>query len=313
MEKMIRLRDFVKFKGCYFSVVSYFNSNYVKCLLRYIPCEMLTKKDKKQEVRVGDLCYVKLNHSEALEYFKEYQKDGIFFIPEKGVSVLKPEVLTPEIVKRDEKVARVYDLFSPIPKTHKGITGSRLIGLAKESSDVDFVVYGKWWNTAREIVKKGIESGLLQYPDWKKIYEKRKPVIDFETFVAHELRKFNRAVLNGIYFDLLYVRDYDCLHIYPEVSGVKLGRVKLRGVVKDDSAVFDYPARYPLANVDLKIREVEVLCFTHTYTAQAFKGERVEVSGVLEKTPEGYKVIVGTRRESDEYIISEDLVKRLRR
>ncbi len=309
--KPIRLRDFVKFNNCYFAVVSYFNEGRVKCLLRYIPLTFLSESGNAKNSRGN---YVKLSHEEALRYFKEYIKDGIFLLPAEDVEVYKPEVLTPQIAERDEAVREVWDFFSSIPSGKKGVTGSRLVRLNTESSDVDFVVYGRWWFKAREKLKKAIESGELKHPSeemWIKLYEKRKPAIDFKAFVLHETRKYHRAVIGNIYFDLLYSRDYDELHVYPEVRGRKVGMVELKGVLKDDSAVFDYPARYPLVEVESSelSETVEVLSFTHTYVGQAFKGETVRAYGCLEATGDGFQLIVGTRRESPEYIVSESLLR----
>ncbi len=324
MSEPIRLRDVVEFRNCYFSVVSYFNDRAVKCLLRYVPetifREVTGKKPERSKRRKG---YVKLDHEEALNFFREYEKDGIFLLPVK-VKVFKPEAVTPALIKKDETVRKVYEFFSaPV----KGVTGSRLIGLNAPTSDVDFVVYGKWFEIARRELKEGIEKGKLRKledDEWKKIYRKRNPPFDFDTFVLHEERKYNRAMVDvcDIYFDLLYVRDYRELHKYPEFRGKKVGKVVVEGTVTDDSAIFDYPARYPLKDVKIKYISTsedvgecevgEVLSFTHTYAGQAFRGERIEAYGVLEVHPESSgvagKVIVGTRRVSDEYIISKTLL-----
>lgn len=330
-EKPVRLRDFVKFRDCYFSVVSYFNYPEVKCLLRYAPAEMVSNENL--EVR-GD--YVKLSHEQALKFFREYERGGIFYLPADKVEVLKPEELTPKIVEKDGVAKKVYEFFR-VPPSHKGVTGSRLIGLNREDSDVDFVVYGDWWFRAREELIRGVKRGALSQPDedcWKKIYRKRRPAIDFDTFVMHEERKFHRAFIGDTYFDLLYVRDYDRIYEFEEFSGIKAGMAEITGRLADDSAVFDYPARYPLEDVEfvhaelfdtdedeteiklddiLSLSSVEVLSFTHTYAGQAFAGERVRAYGVVEigsKVKPEVKLVVGTRRECEEFIISESLVNR---
>ncbi|RUM35008.1 MAG: DNA polymerase subunit beta [Archaeoglobus sp.] len=332
-EKPVRLRDFVKFENCYFSVVSYFNNPEVKCLLRYAPAKLVLKNLQKVEKR-GD--YVKLSHEQALNFFEEYRRNGIFYLPLDKVKVFKPEILTPKLVEKDDTLRKVYSIFK-IPPAYKGVTGSRLIGLNRSDSDVDFVVYGKWWKKAREKLIEGIKNGFLSQPDeecWKKIYNKRRPVLDFDTFVLHEERKFHKAIIDDVYFDLLYVRDYDRINEYPEFSGIKVGVAEIVGTLKDDSAVFDYPARYPLEDVKFeyieyiecessnkkienkikkikninRISSMEVLSFTHTYTGQAFAGERVRAYGVIEVGSD-VKLIVGTRRECDEFIISESLVR----
>ena len=63
---------------------------------------------------------------------------------------------------------------------------------------------------------------------------------------------------------------------------------------------FDYPARYRLDHNEI----VEALSFTPTYNGQAFTGETVEISGVLEESGDGCRrIIVGSSREAPgEYI-----------
>jgi predicted nucleotidyltransferase len=72
-----------------------------------------------------------------------------------------------------------------------------------------------------------------------------------------------------------------------------IGTRKIVAKVLDAEFSFDSPAIYKLDH------EVgEILCYSHTYAGQALPGETVEAMGVVEKTPAGQRLIVGTTREA---------------
>ncbi|AEA46352.1 nucleotidyltransferase domain-containing protein [Archaeoglobus veneficus] len=303
--KPIRLRDFVRVSSAYFSVVGYRNEDAVKCFLRYVPGGS----------RKG---FRKLTHDEATAHplAKKYYRDGIFLIPLEDVDeIYKPEERIRDVIESDEEVRRIVEFFKGIPLHAMGVTGSRLIGLQSGESDVDFVMYGRWWFEAREMLKKGISSGRLSEPDddmWEFIYRKRKVPIPFDIFVAHERRKYHRAMLSSTYFDLLYVRDYcDIYKGFSEKRGKKLGKATVRGKLMDDSLVFDYPAYYPIEGEVNGVKAV--LAFTHTYVGQVFRGEVIEARGVVEEIEGEKYLIVGTKREvEDEYIVSLSFLEEAR-
>ncbi len=303
--KPIRLRDFIRVEEFYFSVVGYNNSNAVKCFLRYVPDE---KGDRVKDGRR----FRKISHDEAIKIAAKYYDGKIFRVPHADISeVFKPEERIAEAMKNNE-VRKVVDFFEQIPLNKMGVTGSRLIGLEGDDSDVDFVVYGKWWFLAREMIKKGIANGKLSEPDsdtWDFIYRKRKITMPFDIFLAQERRKYHRAFLGSTYFDLLYVRDYDELQRdVPEEPGKRLGKLVLQAELLDDSLVFDYPAYFPIKHSEIKA----ILCFTHTYVGQAFKGEVLEACGYVEEMGGERYLIVGTKREvEDEYIVSLDLLEKM--
>lgn len=300
----IRLRDFVRVGDWYFSVIGYRNGNGIKCFLRYIPDE---KGDRKKEGKY----FRKLLHREATEFASKntnYFNGKIFIVPPEDVQeVFKPE----ERLEVEGEVGKVVNFFSGVPLQKMGVTGSRLIGLEKEGSDIDFVMYGKWWFKGREKIKSGIDRGEIAEPDidtWESIFNKRKVNIPFNVFLHHEKRKFHRAVMGSTYFDLLYVRDYGELeNEVPEEEGQKKNKTTIEGEVTEDSLIFDYPAYYPL-----KHDEVEaVLCFTHTFAGQVFKGETLEARGYVEEINGRNYLIVGTEREvEDEYIVSLSFMNR---
>lgn len=309
MLKPIRLRDFVRVGDFYFSVLGYKNDRYAKCFLRYIPDEKGDRIKNKKRFR-------KLIHDEAVSYAiknqMEYYRDGIFKVPLNDINeVFKPEERLNEALEYRE-VKKVVEFFKGIPLTHMGVTGSRLIGLIGKESDVDFVMYGEWWFEGREKIKKGIVKKKIVEPDkdmWEFIYKKRKVNLPYDIFLAHERRKYHRAVLGETYFDLLYVRDYSELNReIPEDKGVKLGSKVVKAKVVDDSFVFDYPAYYKVEHDEIKA----VLSFTHTYTGQGFKNEVIEAKGDLEVINGEKYLVVGSKREvEDEYIVSLDLIEKL--
>ncbi|MBO8181946.1 MAG: DNA polymerase subunit beta [Archaeoglobus sp.] len=310
--KPLRLRDFVKAKDCFFSVVGYDHSMGIKSFLRYIP-----SADGDRE-RKG-LKYKKLMHEAAVRHALErdlfYNKElGIFLIPPNEVQeVYKPEERISDLLKgkfEDDELRKIVDFFGSIPAEKMGVTGSRLIGLKAEESDVDFVMYGRYWFVGRNKIRSGIERKKLSEPSsdmWDFIYKKRKVTLPYDIFLVHEKRKYHRAVLGSTYFDLLYVRDYDEIdRQIPEWRGKRVGKTIIQAEVIDDSLTFDYPAYFPLKSKKVKA----ILCFTHTFVGQALKGERIEARGYVEEIGGERYLVVGTSREvADEYIVSLNLIE----
>ena len=306
--KPLRLRDFIRVKQYYFSVVGYKNQDKIKCFLRYVP-------NKHGDREKNGIKFKKVGHDEAVdvEYTKKYYDGKIFRVPMEDVDeVFKPEERLKEVLN-DEDVGKVVNFFSGIPRRKMGVTGSRLIGLRSEESDIDFIVYGRWWFIAREKIKRGLRRGELENLDqsmWDYIYKKRKIPLPFEIFLIHELRKYHRAYIGNTYFDLLYVRDYNEISKgIPEDPGERLNKVVLQAKLKDDGLIFDYPAYYPIKSKVAK----GILCFTHSFVGQVFKNETLEVSGQLERIDGNTYIIVGTKREvQDEYIVSLTLLEKCR-
>ncbi len=203
----------------------------------------------------------------------------------------------------------VYDLakfLSNFTDTKNlGISGSGLIKCYKNDSDIDFVVYGiKNFNNARNAIKRAIlNNGVvknLNLEQWKELYAKRifGNELTYDEFLWHENRKFNKGTINNRKFDLLLSDD-----VRVNLNFKKIGNIVKKGkVIK--SSPFSYPAYYEI----IEHNEIsKILCWTHTYIGQAFEGENIEVSGMLEEINNGtgYEkfIIVGTsRKASGEYI-----------
>lgn len=305
--KAIRLRDFIEDKdGCLYAVSAYDNEKKAGCVLRYVP------DDEGERVSPEGVRYKKYDFEPAFEYIKKHKPeylDVVHRVPLTDIKrVLKPEEEIEKIIAGDKRVLKLSEIFS-VPKMTFGCTGSLLCGLENEASDIDMVIYGDYWFLAQKNLIKAVKAGevdALSDKMWEKVYYKRVPEIDYETFVLHEMRKWNRGEIDGTYFDLLFTRGYDSLSSVVIKKGKVIGKKTVEAKVTDASLSFDSPAVYIIEHPEIS----KVLSFTHTYSGQALLGETIEACGVVEDMGDEKWLIVGTTREAKgEYIISKTLLE----
>jgi predicted nucleotidyltransferase len=308
MKKPVRLRDFIEDReGRLYAVSAYDNNEKIGCLLRYIP-DPAGERRRKDGRR-----YRKLDFDKAYAYIaseKPGYMDLIQRVPLADVArVLKPEEEIGAIVRRSTLVARLSGILC-LPEGSHGCTGSYLCGLETGESDIDLVVYGRTFSSAREILRRGIAHGKispLSDEIWETIYQKRRPELSRDEFLLHERRKYNRGEIGGVYFDLLFTRPYDALNPLPVRKGQVCGKMTIEAIVKDASLSFDSPARYLIEHDEIQ----RVLSFSHTYTGQASDGELIQARGVCEEHGGERWLIVGTTREArGEFIRSLSLLEK---
>ncbi|MBN2734115.1 MAG: DNA polymerase subunit beta [Methanomicrobiaceae archaeon] len=306
--KAIRLRDFIEDKdGRLYAVSAYDNEERAGCVLRYVP------DDNGERVSKDGIRYRKYDFEPAFEYIKKYKPeylDVVHRVPLEDIKkVLKPDEEIENVMARDRRVLKLSDIFGVLKGTY-GCTGSLLCGLENDSSDIDMVVYGKFWFLAQKNLIRAVKEGRIQALSdhmWEKVYNKRIPEIDYETFVLHEKRKWNRGEIDNTYFDLLYTRGYDDLNSVKIIKGTVLGKKTIEAEVSDASLSFDSPAVYSVNHPEIS----KVLSFTHTYSGQALKGEIIEACGVVEDHGDEKWLVIGTTREAKgEYIISKTLIEK---
>jgi hypothetical protein len=303
----VRLRDFIEDRdGWLYAVSTYDNTDRIGCVLRYVPEEIGAR------VHPSGRRYTKYDFEEAYAHIARFKPEysGLLHrIPHSDVKrVLKPDREIDRIATAHPRVQKLVSLFAQPPGT-VGCTGSLLCDLSNESSDIDMVVYGKNWFAAQALVRQGIREGKIEGLSeamWRKVYEKRKPEIPYDSFVLHEGRKWNRGQIEGTYFDILYTRSYDEIQGAPAGRGTVLGKATIEATVTDASLAFDNPAVYEVEHESVS----RVLSFTHTYSGQALAGETIEACGVLEEHGSEQWLVVGTTREArGEYIVSKTLLE----
>ncbi|HPE63883.1 MAG TPA: DNA polymerase subunit beta [Methanothrix sp.] len=305
-----RIRDFFQtVDGWIFAVVDYHHPQGIRSMLRYVP-------DPKGERVADGVRYRKLDFEAAYDFLRRKRPDyvqDVHVVPEEDVlRLFKPERELPKVADKDERVAKIVSALKEggISQESMGITGSILVGLDGPGSDIDFLVYGRDWWRARDVIASAKNEGgpirELDEATWDKIYKKRVPEISRDEFVLHERRKGNRGLVDGTYFDLLFTRDWDQIRP-PFPPGKKAGRRKIDAIVLDAEFAFDNPAVFEIDHPEIP----EILCYTHTYAGQALPGERIEACGVVEETEVGPRLVVGTSREAKgEWIRSLTLLER---
>ena len=180
--------------------------------------------------------------------------------------------------------------------TQVGVTGSILVDVQNQASDIDLVCYDRHvFHQCRSVNRKLIEQGLLQAlndHDWQAAYDRRSAQLSFAEYVWHERRKYNKGMINNRKFDLSYVSQLP----EPAIEGFrKSGTIRLRAKVIEDVRAYDYPAKFKIKHEQISW----VVCFTATYTGQAVKGEIIDVAGQLEINEQGQqRIVVGSSREA---------------
>jgi predicted nucleotidyltransferase len=301
-----RIRDFIITNDDWiFAVADYCHEGGIRSILRYVP-DLMGNRGKSKKYR-------KLDFDDAFVFMKstrmEWVKD-VHIVPWDSVKkILAPNKKLPFLVKNNAKVKEIVNtLQKAVPPDRMGVTGSLLAGLENESSDIDFIVYGKSWFTARDVIKraKKEKNPITEISDemWHDIYKKRKPELSFDEFLVHEIRKGNRGMVEDTYFDLLYVRDWE--DIAPCMQGQDIGIETIEAYVTNADFQFDSPAIYKVQHPEISY----VLSYTHTYAGQALAGERIEARGMVEAVGDMKRLVVGTTREArGEWIRSLTLIQ----
>jgi len=281
----------------------------VLCFLRYIKEKANSERHWHKVTTEPANDYLMQHHPEYLYYSTHLDAHLHAVSTERIIQHHKPKQRLQQILAnlfRDNVEQDLYDLCLLLERngldlTQIGITGSLLIGVHQDSSDIDLVFYEReTFHEARSLIARLIYKNQLtnlSEKDWQEAYNRRSCTLNRQDYVWHERRKFNKGMINGRKFDLNLVAD----NLLIESIGYrKLGEVVLQATITEDWMSFDYPALYKIDHETIDT----VVCFIATYTGQAVIGETVEISGLLEQAADGSnRIVVGSSREAPgEYI-----------
>jgi len=183
-----------------------------------------------------------------------------------------------------------------------GISGSPMIGLSKDDSDIDIIIYGT--NVSLELQDK--LKTILFTPNYcrgyilsefKTHYNWRAggSGVSFENFLRSEKRKLHQGKFHGIDFFIRYIKSPgDWNGSFYDYKFKNLGRIKIKAKIIDSTNSIFTPCSYKidvLKVIETKIignnislnNLSEISSFRGRFCEQAIKGESVLVEGKLEE------------------------------
>jgi len=300
----------------------------VVAYLRYI-------EDPSGDRRRGDKTYVKLyslderertlrsRYPQYLYYdpvFGEYL-DGVpnrliamIYQPRKKVLELLSEPSQDVVETQSIEFVQEIQHSSGVPLGKLGLSGSILVNLHTDESDIDLVVYGredcKSVHEALRRLMRGSQTPVSRYgfKGLKKLYESRMKDthMPFRDFLRMEKRKLSQGKFKGRDFFVRFLPDWDEVD---EKYGDRLYRVagyaKIGANVEDDSESIFTPCRYVISGTRILEGSIvpppmEIVSFRGRFCEQAKKGEKVIAQGKVEKVidkdgSEYFRLILGAK------------------
>lgn len=200
-----------------------------------------------------------------------------------------------------------------IPWSTIGISGSVLVSLATEKSDIDPVIYGsencrKAYEALETLLKDNASAFKPYSPrELRALFDFRSKdtFMSFEDFARVEQRKAFQGMYAGTEYFIRFVKDWnDIIEQYGDICYRNSGYTKITATIADDSEALFTPCKYQVEDVAVvegaKLEPIrEIASFRGRFCKQAKKGEKVTVQGKVEQVIEKqngqvyYRIIIG--------------------
>lgn len=279
--------------------------------VRYVPHTL--GKRKREGVRYKRV----YNFEEQYKLLKEKYPQYLFFdqvfdsllqgVPNENIKFIYNPCYKLRELQRSEKVdlveANAVEFIKLLRENCKvrpkdiGISGSILVGLHTQNSDIDIVVYGSKnclvvRDVLLDLLKNGKSVRRLNKQELRKLYTSRRVVdtgIKFKEFVKHEQRKvIQGSFKNREYFMRFIKHHFEIKEKYGDKIYRNIGHAKIRATITEDKESIFTPCKYGISNVHFiegpKVNNlIEITSYRGRFCEQAKEDEVVIASGKLEK------------------------------
>jgi len=203
----------------------------------------------------------------------------------------------------DEVESQALQLISLLKKTANvswsklGVSGSILVKLHTQTSDIDPIVYGSkscykvYW--ALKSLRESKESLVRPYEpeELKRLFDFRSKdtFVAFKDFVRTEYRKSLQGKFMGRDYFIRFVKEWDEIkERYGRVRYTSEGYAKIRARVVDDSEAIFTPCCYKIGSVEVlegvRVEPIEeIVSFRGRFCEQAKNDEIVIAQGKVER------------------------------
>ena len=189
-------------------------------------------------------------------------------------------------------VAEIAD----VPLEKLGISGSIMLGLEDEGSDIDLVVYGlRESQKVRDAILKAMAGGglirRLKGECLKDLYllRSKDTQMSYEDFKRVEERKSNQGLFDDTPFFIRYLKDWgEVDERYGEYQIRRLDYAKITAEVLDASQAHLTPAIYLLKDVHVLsgpswLTVDRLITWRGRFAEQAYEGEAIIAQGYVEE------------------------------
>jgi predicted nucleotidyltransferase len=226
------------------------------------------------------------------------------------------------VEERAVGLAELLHTATGIPWQHLGISGSVMLGMHRQDSDVDLVVYGE---AAGRAVHRALRQ-LLNDPaapirrpsraELEALHAEHRPDTPLSSadFVRLQQRKVNEVRFREWECFIRFVKyPEEIQDQYGSCRFEPLGITTIQALVTDDQDGMFTPCRYTISEVtfphDPPVADLrEIVSFRGRFTDQARAGERIVARGSLERVfpqdqPAYHRLIVGG--QAGDYLLAD--------
>jgi predicted nucleotidyltransferase len=311
--------DYIKTKKThlYFDVKGLYHPDDRKiCFIRFYPNKNGDRvKDGTRYKKIYNLqerfSFLKANYPQYLFYAKEWDLDLQAVKNEDIKQIYSPKDYFKSLYEKNElspneKVSKTLcELFinnGAIPDDAIGITGSQMVGLNRNNSDIDLVIYGtkislKFQKSLKEIFETPNDCRMYNEDEYITQYNWRVggSGIPYKIFLYSELRKLHQGKYQGTDFFIRYIKSpEDWKGTYYDYRFQNLGRIHIKAKITDHTNSIFTPCSYiikPLKIISCSYNEKrtllerirEISSYRGRFCEQAIKDETVDIYGKLEK------------------------------
>lgn len=246
--------------------------------------------------------------------------------PQQRVKQLIEQGVKDSVEREALEFVKLLSVKSGVPVEDMGLSGSLLVDLHNEKSDIDLIVYGggnslKVYRALGELMNEQNEVKPYSFKELAELYEFRSQdtSIPFKAFLKVEGGKKMQGKFMGRSFFIRFLHDWsEISEKYGDKTYKPIGFCTIKAEVSNDSESIFTPCRYTVSKVQFlsgvkadpaQVREV--YSFRGRFCEQAKTGDTIRASGKLEKVTglngeSWFRVVVGGSR--GDYLIPENLL-----
>jgi predicted nucleotidyltransferase len=204
--------------------------------------------------------------------------------------------------KHSKKLCELFINKGNISRDSIGITGSVMVGLNKEDSDIDIIIYGtelslKFQEKLADLFEQSNQLRKYNLEEYKSHYSWRVggSDISFKEFMKTEQRKLHQGKFHERDFFIRYIKSpEDWNGNFYDYQYKNYGRIQVKALITDSRDSLFTPCSYKINTLrllnnestlkNLKLKDIlEINSFRARFCEHVKKGETVLVEGKLEK------------------------------